>query len=188
MVRERRGRRILSALAIFLTAIALQRACTMPWASGAAAGGPRYVLSAVGLSRLPPSGVGPSTDCRWWPRYGDAALCAPRSGGEAAFDRLRIAYPLLQVGLWLAVASLLLQALRVPRTSMVQAALPALVSVGVGVAIRFAWRGAHEGLASLDGVVLQSGAFGLYAAVAALVLSATSAILLATSFHDTPAA
>ncbi|HNV77695.1 MAG TPA: hypothetical protein PKH96_23640, partial [Gemmatimonadaceae bacterium] len=80
-------------MAIFLTAIALQRACTLPWGRAAAPDGTTYELTAVGLSRLasPPGVV--RSDCRWWPRYGDATLCRAAPDGAVAHARLRFAYP-----------------------------------------------------------------------------------------------
>ena len=94
-MKERRGRRIAAAVTIFLAAIALQRACTQPWGRAAAPDGTTYELSAVGLSRLGRSVTMARTDCRWWPRYGDVALCAAAPAGEAPHRRLRLAYPLL---------------------------------------------------------------------------------------------
>lgn len=180
MVREPRQRRLLSAVAIFLTALALQRACTLPWGSGSD-GRLHFRLTVVGLSRTSDGSDGAITDCRWWPRYGDAALCAVRAEGRTMADRLRLAYPLLQVGLWLAVASLLLQALRVPRLRLAQASLPAVIAAGTLAAIMFVRQGATDGLAALQGITLQLDGTGFMAAVAALILATASAALLATT-------
>lgn len=180
MVRERRTRRLLSAVAIFLTALALQRACTLPWGSGGE-GDARYRLTVVGLSRLSAAGNGAVADCRWWPHYGDAALCAVRPGAAEASGRLRLAYPLLQVGLWLAVASLLLQALRVPRSRVAQATVPALVAAGAVSAIVFVRQGAAQALAALQDVPLHFTGSGAVAALVAAALAATSAVLIATT-------
>lgn len=184
-VTGRRGRRIASAVAIFLTAIALQRACTLPWGRAAGPDGTTYELSAVGLSRLPEASGATRTDCRWWPRYGDATLCSVAPDGAAAHQRLRLAYPLLQVAMWLAVASVLLQALRVPRQRLLQVAVPALACALIGGAITFVARGAREGLAALSGTTIDFGAAGHTFAIAAAVLSALSAVLLAESFSAT---
>ncbi len=180
MVRERRGRRILGAVAIFLTAIALQQACTRAWGQGTGPDGSHYELSVVGLSRSAPGGGPLRTDCRWWPRYGDATLCGARAGGETPYGRLRLAYPLLQVALWLAVASLLLQTLRVPRHRLWQGAAPAAVSAMTITGILFVMRAAQQGLGALDQVTIQFGSRGFVLAVVAALLSAFSAIVAFT--------
>lgn len=182
MVRERVGRRAVGAVAIFLTAIALQRACTLPWGRGTSLARVPYEVSAVGLSRLPVGDNRSRVDCRWWPRYGDATLCAPAVGAPASHAALRRTYPLLQVGLWLSVASLLLQALRVPRSRMVQGAVPAAVAACSATAVVSLLQGAQRGLAALDGVSMSftgSGALSAYVAVAASTLSAA---MVLTSF------
>jgi hypothetical protein len=169
-------------VAIFLTAVALQRACTLPWGHGTAADRTPYELSVVGLSRLPTDNGSPRVDCRWWPRYGDAALCSAPTTGAPAHASLRLAYPLLQVALWLSVASLLLQALRVPRHRLVQGALPALVAGLTTTAVVYMVRGAEDGLAALDGVAISFSDAGAIFAVGAAALSALSAGILLTSF------
>lgn len=177
MVRGLRSRRSVGAMAIFLTAIALQQATTRPWGAAAGPDGSRYELSIVGLSRVTAGATASRTDCRWWPVYGDASLCGARAGGEAAYRRLRLAYPLLQVAMWVAVASLLLQTLRVPRQRLLQAAAPAAACALTAVGIVVAMRGAREGLGALAEVAVRFTAPGFAMAVAAVVLSALSAIL-----------
>lgn len=177
MVRGRRSRRGLGALAIFLTAIALQQATTRPWGVAAGPDGSRYELSIVGLSRIAAGSTASRTDCRWWPAYGDASLCGARAGGEDAYRRLRLAYPLLQVAMWVAVAGLLLQTLRVPRQRVLQAAVPATASALSAAGILVTMRGAREGLGALAGVAMRFDAPGFAMAVAAVALSALSAVL-----------
>lgn len=179
-MREPRLRRLLSAVAIFLSALALQRACTLAWGRGVAAGSHVH-LTVMGLTRRPASADRPVVDCRWWPRYGDATLCAVSPGATAAAGRLRAAYPLLQVGLWLSVASMFLQALRVPRSRAAQAALPALVAALTVAAVLFVRQGAAAALAALDGIPMHLSGAGFVAAIAAAVLAAASAALLATT-------
>lgn len=178
-MRELRLRRLLSAVAIFLSALALQRACTLAWGIGVSAGSHVH-LTVMGLTRRPASADRPVVDCRWWPRYGDATLCAVSPGATAAAGRLRAAYPLLQVGLWLSVASMFLQALRVPRSRTAQAALPALVAALTVAAVLFVRQGAAA-LAALDGIPMHFAGAGFVAAVAAAALAAASAALLATT-------
>ncbi|MFN8667797.1 MAG: hypothetical protein U0164_11525 [Gemmatimonadaceae bacterium] len=180
----RRGRRLASAVAIFLTAVALQRACTQPWGRAAAPDGTTYELSAVGLSRLGRSVTMARTDCRWWPRYGDPALCAPAANGAAAFSGIRRAYPMLQVALWLSVLALFLQALRVPRNRWVQAIVPAAACALSWSAILALSRGASNGLAALADAPLHLSRQGYFGAVAAVALSALSTILVVESFDE----
>ncbi|MCC6771477.1 MAG: hypothetical protein IT360_09740 [Gemmatimonadaceae bacterium] len=177
----------MSAVAIFLTAVALQRACTLAWGRTSATDTVRYELSVVGLSRLSGMDNTARTDCRWWPRYGDAALCGPSTTAAPAHRTLRFAYPMLQVAMWLAVVSLLLQALRVPRPPPLQALVPATTAALVILAIVYVDRGARVGLAALEGLPMAFDAAGYRFAVAAAVLSAGSALLLLLSFsRDQP--
>lgn len=184
----RRGRRIASAVAIFLTAIALQRACTQPWGRAAAPDGTRYELSAVGLSRLGRAATDARHDCRWWPRYGDPTLCAvgTRPDAAPAHEGLRRAYPMLQVALWLAIFSVFFQALRIPRQRLLQAAVPATSCALTLGALAALSRGARVGLAALEGSALDFALQGYYGAILAVVLSALAALLVATSFSASP--
>lgn len=181
MVRGLRGRRILGAVAIFLTAVALQQATTRPWGTGVGGDGARYELSIVGLSRMSAGTMATRTDCRWWPVYGDASLCGARAGGEESYRRLRLAYPLLQVAMWVAVASLLLQTLRVPRQRLLQAAVPAAACALATAGILFARQGAYDGLGALAGIPVHFTAPAYTMAVAAAILSALSAVLALAS-------
>lgn len=185
-MKERRGRRIAAAVTIFLAAIALQRACTQPWGRAAATDGTTYEMSAVGLSRLDRAAAGVRTDCRWWPRYGDVALCAAAPAGEAPHRRLRLAYPLLQVALWLAVASLFFQALRVPRQRPLQALVPLATGALSGGAMVVMSLGARDGLAALAGTPMHFAEQGYLGALVAVILSAISTLLVAVSFSGRP--
>ena len=180
-------RRVLSAIAMFVSALSLQRACTLPWGAATAGDGTTYVFSSIGLSRMRrvedggtasarPSEAG--ADCRWWPVYGDARLCAATTGGETERARLRLAYPLLQVALWLSTVSLLLQVLRVPRDWRVQSAMPALAFALAAAGIMLVRRGAERGLATLQGLEVVFNAAGYRFAFAAAVLGCVSALLL----------
>lgn len=182
MVRGGRGRRVVSAVAIFLTAVALQQACTVVWAHATAERGTRYELSVVGLSRIGALPDPPRTDCRWWPTYGSTELCAPNATAPAARGALRRAYPMLQVAMWLAVLSVLLQTLRVPRSRLVQGAIPAIAATLVVVAIASMRTGASLGLAVLEPLDVRFDGAGFVLAVAAAVFSVASAVLLLTSF------
>ena len=177
---------------MFVAAISLQRACTLAWGNAVSRDGTRFVFSVIGLSRLSPAAdaaaqttpdvsamaTASRVDCRWWPMYGDASLCAARDGGETARARLRLAYPRLQVALWLSIASLLLQVLRVPPQWQVQSAAPAVVFGLTAAGIVLARRGAGEGLAALEGLALNFDAPGYRFAVAAACMGLASALLL----------
>jgi hypothetical protein len=182
VVREGRRGRVVSAVAIFLTAVALQQACTVTWAHATASSGARFELSAVGLSRADGALDHPRTDCRWWPKYGNIELCAPSADDRSAYDAMRRAYPFLQVALWLAVASVLLQALRVPRRRVLQAAVPAASAMLTTVAVYAMMGGARGGLTALRGLDVTFDGRGFWLAVIAAVLSAASAVVLMTTF------
>ncbi len=185
VVREGRGRRVVSAVAIFLTAVALQQACTVAWAHATAERGTRYEMSVVGLSRLSALPDQSRTDCRWWPTYGSTELCAPTANAPAARGALRRAYPCLQVALWLAVLSVLLQTLRVPRSRLLQGAVPAAAAALVVTAISSMLVGAGDGLAVLAPLEVRFDGVGFALALLAAVLSMASAVLLLTSFVAT---
>jgi len=182
VVREGRGRRVVSAVAIFLTAVALQQACTVAWAHATATDGTRYEMSVVGLSRLSALPDQPRTDCRWWPTYGSTELCAPTANAPAARGALRRAYPCLQVAMWLAVLSVLLQTLRVPRARVMQGAVPAAAATLVVVAIYSMLVGAGDGLAVLAPLEVRFNGAGFALALIAALLSIASTVLLLTSF------
>ncbi|MBK6487707.1 MAG: hypothetical protein IPF98_12695 [Gemmatimonadetes bacterium] len=178
----------MSAVAIFLTAVALQRACTLAWGRTSATDTVRYELSVVGLHRVVRHGQhGAYRLPLVAGGAGDAALCGPSTTAAPAHRTLRFAYPMLQVAMWLAVVSLLLQALRVPRPPPLQALVPATTAALVILAIVYVDRGARVGLAALEGLPMAFDAAGYRFAVAAAVLSAGSALLLLLSFsRDQP--
>lgn len=191
MVRRGRGGRVMSAVAIFLTAVALQQACTVTWAHATATSGARFELSVVGLSRIGGPPDQPRTDCRWWPKYGSTELCAPTPDSPGAREALRRSYPCLQVAMWLAVLSVLLQTLRVPRRRLLQGAIPAAAAGLVALAVYSMLIGASDGLAVLQPLEVRFNGAGFALALFALVLSAISAILLFVTFDgaatDAPA-
>lgn len=178
-VRRRGG---LGLLAMAIAAVALQRASTAPWGTAEeSATGAHYVISAVGLSRTEPGRPLP-TDCRWWPRYGDATLCATTSGAARAATQLRRGYPLLQVALWLSVASLLLQALRVPRQRLLQAAPPAIVAALASAAFLAITSGAPASLRALAGTVPHFTGIGALLALAGIGAALVGCVVVLTTF------
>lgn len=174
-------RRVLSGVALFLSALAVQRASTTPWGEGAAADGTHLLLSPIGLSHVvrPQDPIAPTVECRWWPRIGDASLCAPAAGGDRAYERLRLAYPALLVALWLAVGALLLQALRIPRAPAAHVALSAATFALVMSALVIVTRSGPDALAALQGVKLRFDSLGFVLAAGAAMLTAASAFLAA---------
>lgn len=174
-------RRVLSAAALFLSALAVQQAATAPWGEGSAPDGTRFRLSPIGLSHVvtPQDPGAPTVECRWWPRIGEASLCAPAPGGERAYARLRLAYPALQVALWLSIAALLLQALRIPRAPIAHVALSTAPFALLASAILIVTRSGPEALAVLQGVRLRFDSLGFALAAGAAALTAASAFLAA---------
>lgn len=165
-------------LCIALAAFALQRGATLPWASADLPDGSRYTLTPVGLTHV---GAGDSgdilRDCRWWPRYGDADLCAMAPGGDAAYGRLRATYTLVSVAMWVAVIALFVQVLAIPRSAAVRAAVTwAVPALSLAAIVTF-MTGAQPGLAVLQTLSLGVGGLGFGLVVAATVLSAASAWL-----------
>lgn len=122
----------LTLLLLAVSAILFQRSATAPWAEARAVDGRRLQVSPIGISDfgLGTTGTAP-VQCRWWPRLGDATLCAVAPDGEASMRTLRRTYPLVVAALWTSVLALFLVALRVPRRApivgtIVTAAVPVL--------------------------------------------------------------
>ena len=103
---------------MIVSAVTLQRSATSPWGSARGATGSRIEVTPIGLYRTVTGSALQS--CRWWPTTGDAALCRMAPGAEQSFQRLKAAYPFLQVGFWGAIAALFLIVLRVPRRRSVR--------------------------------------------------------------------
>ena len=182
MVREGRGRRVVSAVAIFLTAVALQQACTV-----------------AGHTRPPRAAR--ATSYRWWDcrastlrpiRQGPTAvggqntealtLCTARRASVRASvsSGARIRACSWRSG-W-RILSVLLQTLRVPRSRVLQAGVPAVVAGLVAVAVYSMLVGASEALAVLAPLEVRFSGRGFALAVVAILLSVVSALMLLTSF------
>lgn len=103
-------------LLIAVSAILFQRSATSSWAEAIGANGHRMLVSPIGMQDWgTDSAERPLAECRWWPKLGDAALCALAPGGEAGLTKVRRAYPLTFTVLLLSVLALFLVALRLPR-------------------------------------------------------------------------
>jgi hypothetical protein len=130
----RRSRRLegVALILISLSAILFQRSATSTWVEAHAANGHRMLVSPIGVQDWGPDTADrPLSECRWWPKLGDQALCELVPNGEAAMSRLRRAYPFAVVSLWMSVLALFLVALRIPRIPravgvVVTAAVPVL--------------------------------------------------------------
>lgn len=84
--------------------------------------------------------------------------------------------------MWLAVLSVLLQTLRVPRARVMQGAVPAAAATLVVVAIYSMLVGAGDGLAVLAPLEVRFNGAGFALALIAALLSIASTVLLLTSF------
>ncbi|HEX7124059.1 MAG TPA: hypothetical protein VF178_16900 [Gemmatimonadaceae bacterium] len=89
-------------------------------------------------------------------------------------SRLRLVYPLLSVALWVAVAALFLQVLRVPRSPVVRALLTWLVpALCLAAMVGFA-ASVRPALAVLSELPVNMVTIGFWLIAAATVLSALS--------------
>ena len=174
-------RRICSAIAMFLTALALQWAATAPWIEGRAADGTRFRVSPIGIAHVvsPDSPNVPTVDCRWWPRVGTPSLCAVVAGSEKAYARLRLAYPCLQGALWLAIIALMLQALRIPRSAPPHVMLATALLVLIIAAGAIMVMAPPTALEVLQRVSLQYRSLGFLLGSSAAALTLASVLLLA---------
>lgn len=174
-------RRVASAIAMFLSALALQWAATTPWAEGSATDGTRYRVSPIGIAHVvtPTVPNAKTIDCRWWPKVGTPSLCAVADGGERAYRRLRLAYPGLQVALWLSVAALFLQALRIPRSAGAHVAIACVLLVLIASVVVVVRTAPSAALSVLQGVTLAYHSLGYVLASGAAALALLSIILLA---------
>ncbi|HSA55143.1 MAG TPA: hypothetical protein VLE53_05530 [Gemmatimonadaceae bacterium] len=166
-------------LFVALAAFALQRGATLPLAWTPLTGGYRYEITPVGLTHLNDSGA-VVADCRWWPRHGDATLCAPGSH-ENAVRHLRWVYPLLATALWVAVGALFLQVLRIPRQRGVRLGVTWAVSLLAATGLWFFGSSVRPALAVLAGTDVRFATLGAGLVVAAVLLAAASGWLHRTA-------
>lgn len=95
-----------AALALVLAAAALQSSSTLGWGGADAADGSRFKASPVGLSHVltPDRPTSRTVECGWHAASGYASPCAVAPGGEGAFGRLRVVYPMVLLAAFLGVA------------------------------------------------------------------------------------
>ncbi|MEP7345756.1 MAG: hypothetical protein ABI877_10830, partial [Gemmatimonadaceae bacterium] len=143
-------RRSVSALLLILSAGALQRSATTRWGGVTDRAGSRIEVLPIGITRTAPDGQ--REICRWWPVSGEVSLCRLAEGTDAAraFGRLRMGYPLLQVGFWAAMIALFLVVLRVPRRRSVRT-VSALIAGACALAAILCVLAAPDALAILAG-------------------------------------
>jgi hypothetical protein len=179
----------IALLLIVLSAILFQRSATAPWAEGRAADGRHLQVSPIGIADFGLGTTGtPATECRWWPKLGDANLCAAAPGGDAFMKRLRRAYPLVVAALWTSVLALFLNALRIPRRApalgIVTTTVVPLLAVAALWSVAAGAKGALSVLANVNLQVVPRGFGSVFAgallmavAVGLLVLSKAGPVL-----------
>lgn len=162
-------------LFIALATLALQRGTTLDWAHTPSTDAVRYALSAVGLSRhesVTP-GATATVDCRWWPNgVGNADLCSARPEAAAAMLRLRLAYPCLSIAIWLGVAAVFLQVLRVPRSARLRSEITWGVAALGLVALYAVTMNATDALTALAGLSLDFATPGILLVASGVLMAA----------------
>jgi hypothetical protein len=178
--------RLLEGIALLLiavSAILFQRSATAPWAEARTSDGRHLQVSPIGILDfgLGTSGT-PATECRWWPKLGNDALCAVAENGESSMARLRRAYPLVVAALWISVLALFLNALRIPRVPPAIGVVVAMVVPVVGVAALWSVASnASAALAVLSGADLRLAPAGFASVFAAALCMAVAGALLVAS-------
>jgi hypothetical protein len=181
-----RAPRLLEGIALLLiavSAILFQRSATASWAEARVADGRRLQVSPIGLVDfgLGTSGT-PATECRWWPKLGDEALCSVSDNGEPSMARLRRAYPLVVVAMWMSVLALFLNALRIPRSAPAIGIVVTMVVPVVGiVALWSVASSANAALAVLAGAEVRVAPAGFASVFAAALCMAVACGLLVAS-------
>ena len=176
-------------LLIAASAILFQRAAPSPWAQVYAANGPQLLVSPIGIRDLGSDSLSePAVACRWWPKLGDAALCAVAPGGDDDVAKVRRAYPLTFAALWVSVLALFIVALRVPRKwPYAGIAVTAAVPVIAFIALRGFASGFRNAFVVLQGarIAVEPGGFngislGAFLMAVAVGLLITSRVLQRT--------
>jgi hypothetical protein len=169
---------------IAIAAICLQRAATLQWAATTGPDGALLEVSPIGVTRV--EGNASRLSCRWWPPMGRAELCSVAPSGAVEFGRVRRVYPLLAAALWVAVAALFLQVLKLPRSpiirSLVTWSVSALSVAAIGIMVL--WLG--EALALLSGRQVRLTGPGFALACVAAILSVASGALALTPGAEPP--
>jgi hypothetical protein len=137
-------------------------------------------MTAIGVTRSTTGSAAGDVSCRWWPRIGDATLCAAAPADPDGVRSVRRAYPLLVVALWVAILALFLQVLRLPRSAWARAVVTwAVAALTAGALVTML--GAGRALAVLAPLSVQFGGPGFFLALAAAALSLLSGWLVARS-------
>ena len=104
-------------------------------------------------------------------------MCAVAPNADPEFKRIKKAYPLLVVALWVAVVALFLQVLRLPRFPSVRAVVTGSAGLLVAVAVVLLVRDAGRALAVFSGVDVRFGALGFTLAILGAILPLVGFIL-----------
>ncbi len=172
--RNRRTGTGIALLLLGVAAIAYQRGATRPWLQASPSDGTVIVVTPVGVTRT--SGDTIVSECRWWPRYGNTALCAGTDGRTV--PSVRRAYPLTIIALWSSIAALFVAALAVPRRLP---GLPAMIAAATSLlAVLAVWSMGKSapGLQALAGSSVRFSGSGIVAVGAAAALTTLAALLL----------
>jgi len=168
-----RPRSTLAALLFLFAVLLLIASPPMGWGGGEAVDGTRYKLSPLQLSHVlkPHQTVSPTENCRIYGADTPDNRCRMAAGGEAAFARLRLVYPLILIGASACLFAALLALFQSPwplrlGTGLCAALLPAAAMM----LFAFSARPALEGLAHTD--------FGLAAALGTMLLILAIALTL----------
>jgi len=169
-------------LLLMACAILFQRSATASWIE-LHASAMHYRVSPIGIAALPAGSSLPRSECRWWPRLGDAQLCSVNdTGGASQMTWIRRAYPLTVVAMWITVLALFLNALRIPRQAPAVGTVAAVIPSVLGiVALWSIWSGSARTFAVLEGLTPQPLSGGLTAIGAAIVSSTIAGLLLVLS-------
>jgi hypothetical protein len=177
----------IALLLLGVSAIAFQQGATRPWAIATTTDGARIAVSPIGLARSSAGGDGAaSVECRWWPRIGNADLCAEAVPSSGAW--VRRSYPLAVAAIWTAVLALFLNALRIPRrlpsVGIVTAGFAATVGALAGWSLL-----THAGtaLVALRDQRLRVTTVGFGAIMFGTLACAVAALLLARTRPETAA-
>ena len=173
----------IALLLLVASALLFQQSATATWAEARAGDGRRLQVSPIGLTDFGLGTTGtPSTECRWWPKLGDAELCAVAPDGAMQMTWLRRAYPLVVIAMWTAVLALFLIALRIPRQAQSVGVFVAMTIPAMGLlALWSVGSQSSRALAILAGLTLEPVMPGFAIIASATALSAVAGFLLVLS-------
>ena len=103
--RNRVIQNVMVTILLIIAAWGVDRSSSLGWGGAWAADSTRYKVSPVGISHVlqPRTTVSPTVWAGWVRESGDAALRTVAPGGDSAYARLKLTYPLLRFAFWLAL-------------------------------------------------------------------------------------